>query len=212
MPEQWKKEILEAAQKLFMSKGYEETSISDIMEAVGGAKGMFYRCFQSKEEVMHTLGNQMFFSNNPFEKIKKRTDLNGLQKIRELLILNQSDTERNLMNIQAISILKDPHILTAAVEENKRVLTPLWFELLEEGKKDGSIQTDYAKELSELLPLINFWLMPSVYPATDEEIRHKYHFIIKVLSVMGLPLIDDEMTAIAEKFLTDISTKGREHL
>lgn len=161
---------------------------------------------------MHTLGNQMFFSNNPFEKVKKRTDLNGLQKIRELLILNQSDTERNLMNIQAISILKDPHILTAAVEENKRVLTPLWFELLEEGKKDGSIQTDYAKELSELLPLINFWLMPSVYPATDEEIRHKYHFIIKVLSVMGLPLIDDEMTAIAEKFLTDISTKGREHL
>ncbi|MCI9082160.1 MAG: TetR/AcrR family transcriptional regulator [Lachnospiraceae bacterium] len=207
MPEQWKKEILEAAQKLFISKGYEETSISDIMEMVGGAKGMFYRCFQSKEEVMHALGNQMFFSNNPFEKVKKRTDLNGLQKIRELLIFNQSDTERNQINIQAISILKDPHILAAAVEENKRVLTPLWFELLEEGKKDGSIQTDYAKELSELLPLINFWLMPSVYPATSEEIRHKYQFVIKVLSFMGLPLIDDEVSAIAEKFLADISTK-----
>lgn len=212
MPEQWKKEILEVAQKLFISKGYEETSISDIMEVVGGAKGMFYRCFQSKEEVMHALGNQMFFSNNPFEKVKKRTDLNGLQKIRELLIFNQSDTERNQINIQAISILKDPHILAAAVEENKRVLTPLWFELLEEGKKDGSIQTDYAKELSELLPLINFWLMPSVYPATAEEIRHKYQFIIKVLSFMGLPLIDDEMSAIAEKFLADISTKEEEKL
>lgn len=212
MPEQWKKEILEVAQKLFISKGYEETSISDIMEVVGGAKGMFYRCFQSKEEVMHALGNQMFFSNNPFEKVKKRTDLNGLQKIRELLIFNQSDTERNQINIQAISILKDPHILAAAVEENKRVLTPLWFELLEEGKKDGSIQTDYARELSELLPLINFWLMPSVYPATAEEIRHKYQFIIKVLSFMGLPLIDDEMSAIAEKFLADISTKEEEKL
>lgn len=212
MPEQWKKEILEAAQKLFISKGYEETSISDIMEVVGGAKGMFYRCFQSKEEVMHALGNQMFFSNNPFEKVKKRTDLNGLQKIRELLIFNQSDTERNQINIQAISILKDPHILAASVEENKRVLTPLWFELLEEGKKDGSIQTDYARELSELLPLINFWLMPSVYPATAEEIRHKYQFIIKVLSFMGLPLIDDEMSAIAEKFLADISTKEEEKL
>ena len=212
MPEQWKKEILEAAQKLFISKGYEETSISDIMEVVGGAKGMVYRCFQSKEEVMHALGNQMFFSNNPFEKVKKRTDLNGLQKIRELLIFNQSDTERNQINIQAISILKDPHILAAAVEENKRVLTPLWFELLEEGKKDGSIQTDYARELSELLPLINFWLMPSVYPATAEEIRHKYQFIIKVLSFMGLPLIDDEMSAIAEKFLADISTKEEEKL
>ncbi len=208
--EKWREDILNAAQELFMSKGYEETSISDIMNATGGAKGMFYQCFQSKEEVMQELGNRMFFQNNPFEIVKKRTDLNGMQKIRELLIYNQSDTERNHINIQAISILKDPHILAMAVEQNKRVLTPLWFELLEEGKKDGSIQTDYARELSELLPLINFWLMPSVYPATAEEIRHKYNFIIKVLSVMGLPLIDDEMSAIAEKFLADISTQGRE--
>ena len=40
-PDEWRKEILNAAQKLFASKGYEETSISDIMEMVGGAKGMF---------------------------------------------------------------------------------------------------------------------------------------------------------------------------
>lgn len=212
IPQQWKTEILEAAQKLFMSKGYEETSISDIMEAVGGAKGMFYRCFKSKEEVMRVLGNQMFFKNNPFEAVKERTDLNGLQKIRELLMLNQSDTERNCMNLQAISILKDPHILAAAVEENRRILTPLWFELLEEGRQDGSIQTEYAKELSELLPLINFWLLPSVYPATAEEIHHKYCFIVEVLSVMGLPLIDEKMELIAEKFIADISTKGGNEL
>ncbi len=30
MPEQWKNEMLEAAKKLFMTKGYKETSISDI--------------------------------------------------------------------------------------------------------------------------------------------------------------------------------------
>ncbi len=210
--EQWKKEILDAAQKLFLSKGYEKTSISDIMEAVGGAKGMFYRCFQSKEEVMHILGNQMFFDNNPFEAVRGRIDLNGLQKIRTLLILNHADTQRNHLNLQALPILKDPQILAAAVEENKRILTPLWFELLEEGVKDGSIQTEYAKELSELLPLINFWLMPSVYPATAEEIRHKYHFILEVLSHMGLPLMDAETTDIAEAFLTDISEKERNSL
>ena len=44
-PEEWRKEILNAAQNLFISKGYEETSISDIMDMAGGAKGMFYRCF-----------------------------------------------------------------------------------------------------------------------------------------------------------------------
>lgn len=204
-PEQWKSEILGAAQKLFLSKGYEETSITDIMQEVGGAKGMFYRFFQSKEEIMQALGDQMFFENNPFEIIKTRTDLNGLQKIRELLVLNQSNTERDNLNVQAIPILKDPRILTAAIEANRRVLTPLWFELLEEGRQDGSIQTEYAKELSELLPLINFWLMPSVYPATAEEIRHKYHFIVEVLAQMGLPLVDDEMTTLAEKFFTNIS-------
>ena len=207
-PDEWRKEILNAAQKLFASKGYEETSISDIMEMVGGAKGMFYRCFQSKEEVMHALGNQMFFENNPFDAIKERNDLNGLQKIKSLLVLNQSDAERNQLNMQAISILKDPHILATAVEENRRVLTPLWLELLEEGKNDGSIKTEYIKELSELIPLINFWLMPSVFPATEEELHHKYRFVMEVLEHMGLPIFDDEAVSFTEKFITDISQKG----
>ncbi len=207
-PEQWKKEILTAAKSLFISKGYEETSVSDIMNLAGGAKGMFYRFFQSKEEIMHTLGNEMFFANNPFEAIKKRNDLNGFQKIKSLLQLNQSDTERNNLNMQAVSILKDPHILAAAVEENRRLLTPLWRELLEEGKQDGSIKTEFTKELSELLPLINFWLLPSVFPATEEELHHKYRFVMEVLSHMGLPLYDDETISFTEKFITDISKGG----
>ena len=63
-PDEWRKEILDATKMLFASKGYEETSISDIMDIAGGAKGMFYRFFQSKEDVMRVLGNQMFFENN----------------------------------------------------------------------------------------------------------------------------------------------------
>ena len=211
-PDEWRKEILNATRKLFVSKGYEETSISDIMDMVGGAKGMFYRFFQSKEDVMHALGNQMFFENNPFDAIKERNDLNGLQKIKSLLVLNQSDAERNQLNMQAIPILKDPHILAAAVEENRRILTPLWLELLEEGKKDGSIKTEYAKELSELLPLINFWLMPTVFPATEEEIHHKYRLVMDVLDYMGLPIFDDEAVSFTEKFIADISEKGGNEL
>jgi len=207
-PEEWRKEILTAAQSLFISKGYEETSISDIMEMAGGAKGMFYRCFGSKEDVMHALGNQMFFENNPFDAVRERGDLNGLQKIRSLLVLNQSDEERNQVNMQAASILKDPHILAAAVEENRRVLTPLWLELLEEGKNDGSIRTEYTRELSELLPLINFWLMPTVFPATEEELHHKYHFVMEMLDHMGLPIFNDEAVSFTEKFIADISEKG----
>lgn len=201
VPEQWKKEILDAAKELFLSKGYEETAVADIMELAGGAKGMFYRFFRSKEEVMHALGDRMFFENNPFEAVRGREDLNGLEKIREILAFDRADVEREEISTQAIPILEDPRILAAAVEANRRVLTPLWFELIEEGRRDGSIRTEYAKELSELLPLINFWLLPSVFPADAEEIRHKCRFIAEVLSAMGLPVIEGEMFGRAEKIL-----------
>ncbi len=200
-PEEWEKEILDAAKFLFLSKGYEETSVSDIMERAGGAKGMFYRFFESKEKAMQALGDRMFLENNPFEAVRARTDLNGLQKIREVLAMDGADGEREAVNAQAVSILKDPRILAAAMEANRRVLTPLWFELIEEGRRDGSIQTEYARELSELLPLVNFWLMPSVFPANAEEIMHKCKFVAKVLADMGLPVADEEMFERTERLL-----------
>lgn len=203
-----KEKILNAAGEVFAQKGFDAATMQDIMEKCGLSKGAIYHHFKSKEEIMQALGDQMFFENNPFEEVRKRTDLNGLQKIRELLKINQSDTERNKINMQAIPILKDPHILATSLEANRKFLTPLWLELLEEGKRDGSINTEYTRELSELLPLINFWLMPSVFPATAEEISHKFNFIIDMLSKAGLPLLeDDELKNSAEKFINDISPK-----
>lgn len=179
------------------------------MELAGRAKGMFYRFFQSKEEAMHALGDQMFLENNPFEAVREHSDLNGLQKIREVLVLDRADGERESINTQAVSILKDPRILAAAVKANRRVLTPLWLELIEEGRRDGSIQTEYAKELSELLPLINFWLMPSVFPADMEGIRHKCRFIAEVFSSMGFPIIENGMYERTEKILGKAAADGR---
>lgn len=205
-PEITVEKILEVSKRLFLEKGYDATTIKDIVDELDGlTKGAIYHHFKSKEEIMHALGDRMFFENNPFEAVKGRTDLNGLQKIREMLVLNQSDAERAELNVQSIPILKNPRILAAAIEANQRVLTPLWLELLEEGRQDGSIQTEYAKELSELLPLINFWLIPSIYPATAEELHHKFVFIMEALAKMGLPLLSDEMMAQAEKHIMDIS-------
>ena len=210
-PEQWRREILEAAKELFLSKGYEETAVTDIMERAGGAKGMFYRFFQTKEEVLHALGDQMFFENNPFEAVRGRSDLNGMQKIRQVLALDRADEEREKISAQAVPVLKDPRILAAAVEANRRVLTPLWFELIEEGRRDGSIRTAYAKELSELLPLVNFWLLPSVFPGDAEGIRHKCRFIAEVLSAMGLPIIEEGMYERTERILGSAPSAEKAH-
>ena len=159
---------------------------------------------------MYALGEQMFARNNPFEAVRGRTDLNGLQKIQKVLALDRAEEERESLNAQAVSILKDPHILAAAVASNRRLLTPLWFELMEEGRRDGSIQTEYARELSELLPLVNFWLMPSVFPADLLEIRHKCQFLAKVLLTMGLPIIDEKMYERTERILGGDKAEGKE--
>ena len=50
-PQERKQEIIEAALELFMSQGYEKTSIAMIVERVGVAQGLFYYYFKSKEDV-----------------------------------------------------------------------------------------------------------------------------------------------------------------
>lgn len=50
-----KNEILDAAERLFTVKGYGKTTILDILEQVGIAKGTFYYYFKSKEEVMDAI-------------------------------------------------------------------------------------------------------------------------------------------------------------
>lgn len=44
--------ILEAAEKLFFEKGYEQTSIQDILDSLSLSKGGFYHHFPSKEAIL----------------------------------------------------------------------------------------------------------------------------------------------------------------
>lgn len=53
--EEKRQELLGAAEKLFCAKGYEGTSVQDILDAAGMSKGGFYHHFASKEDVMKAL-------------------------------------------------------------------------------------------------------------------------------------------------------------
>lgn len=50
-PQERRKEILDAALELFINNGYAKTSVSDIVQKVNVAQGLFYYYFKSKEEV-----------------------------------------------------------------------------------------------------------------------------------------------------------------
>lgn len=53
-----RQEILHAAERLFCIKGYESTSVQDILDVLHASKGGFYHHFASKEEVLKTLCQQ----------------------------------------------------------------------------------------------------------------------------------------------------------
>lgn len=53
------------------------------------------------------------------------------------------------MNIQSMPILKNLHVLAGMIEANRKELTPYFLRLIEEGCEDGSIHTEYEKELAE---------------------------------------------------------------
>lgn len=201
-PEVTVEKILDAAQRLFLEKGYDSTTIQDIVNELDGlSKGAVYHHFKSKEEIMDAVSDRMFTANNPFEAVRRRSDLNGLQKLREAIRLNQSDEARTNMTIQSIPITRNPRILVEMIESNRRILTPYYLELLEEGNKDGSLHTEYAKEIAELLPLLtSLWLLPNVFPADKEGMKHKFYFLGDMLEKMGVPLMDDSIYALVEEF------------
>ena len=206
-PEITVERILNAAQRLFLEKGYENTTIQDIVDALGDlTKGAIYHHFKSKEEILDAVGDKMFFENNPFEAVMDRKDLNGLQKLQEAIRLNQSDENRVNLTIQSIPITQNPRILVGMIESNRKVLTPYYQKLLEEGNRDGSIHTEYAKEIAELLPLMtSLWLLPAVFPGTVDDMRRKFRFMGEMLEKMGVSLVDDSIAALVDAFFDKVA-------
>ena len=95
--------------------------------------------------------------------------------------------------------------MVGMIDANRRILTPYFLELIEEGNRDGSIHTEYAKEIAELLPLLtSLWLLPSVFPATKEEMRRKFSFIGEMMEEMGVPLFDDTIQRLVDEFFEQI--------
>ncbi|HTJ56193.1 MAG TPA: TetR/AcrR family transcriptional regulator [Devosiaceae bacterium] len=53
-----KQELLDAAMRLIAAKGYDETSVSDVIAEVGISKGAFYHHFDSKEGLIEALAER----------------------------------------------------------------------------------------------------------------------------------------------------------
>lgn len=194
-PEETVQKILDAALKLFLEKGYEQTTILDIVDGMGGlTRGAFYHHFKSKEEVLDALGDKLFYDNNPFEKAKKRSNLNGLEKLKYLILDSVEISDQRKVSNMSVMALTSPTLLKKLIEDNRDIVAPQYCEIIEEGVRDGSIKTEHPKLLSELFVLLtNFWTIPTIFPSSPEESIERLFYIKEISDALGLPLLDDKI-------------------
>ena len=208
-PEETVQKILDAALHLFLEKGYEQTTILDIVDNMGGmTRGAFYHHFKSKEEVLDALGDKLFFDDNPFEKLKQQTNLTGLEKFKYLMLQADEDTDSRKISIMSVQALQSPAFIKKILEDNRDKIAPAYQEIIDEGIKDGSIKTEHPKLLSQLLVfLTNFWTLPTIYPSSEEESIEKLIFIKEITDKLGVPILDDDMIASIIENAAEIETK-----
>ena len=199
-PEETVQKILDASLKLFLEKGYEETTVLDIISEMGGlTRGAFYHHFKSKEEVFDALCEKLFYESNPFEKAKSHKELNGLEKLKCILRTSFDETEYHQLSMASMQLMGSPAFLKKLIESNQE-LAPMYQELIEEGIQDGSIQSEQPKLLADLFVLLtNFWSIPTIYPMTADEAWQKFLMIKSIMDNLVLPVIDDEFAKLCKE-------------
>lgn len=197
-PEETVNLILETATRLFMEKGYEHTSIQDIINNLGGlSKGAIYHHFKSKEDILVAVTDKMTEeSNRMLEKIRDCTGLTGKEKLRTIFreSINRADMD-DLFTV-APDLSNNPRLLFSTFRDTVDNVAPDYIlPIIEQGISDGSIQTDYPAELAELIILAaNIWTNPMIFNNTMEEYYRKLMVFRQMMEGFGLDIVDDELT------------------
>ena len=196
-PEETVNRILEAATRLFLEKGYEHTSIQDIISNLGGlSKGAIYHHFKSKEDILEAVTDKMTEeSNKILEKIRDREDLTGKEKMK--MIFKESVGRSDMDDLFAVGpdLSNNPRLLFSTFRDTVDNVAPFYIRpIIEQGIADGTIQTDYPAALSELVTLAaNIWINPMVFNNTMEEYCRKLMVFKQMMEGFGLDIVDDEL-------------------
>lgn len=196
-PEETVNLILDVAFRLFLEKGYEHTSIQDIIDQLGGlSKGAIYHHFKSKEEILMAVTDRMTAeSNQMLAAIRDRTDLTGKEKLETIFKASINRPVQNDIFTAAPNFSSNPRLLCSLLHETIHDAAPNYIlPILEQGVADGSIQTDYPAELAELILLAaNVWMNPMIFDNTMEESCRKFMVFRQMMQGFGLDIVDREL-------------------
>lgn len=188
--------IVAMSSKLFKEKGYDKTSIQNIIDTLGISKGGLYHHFKSKEEILAAVFK--YESTNAVHKFNTLVSTIQADNAREkiILILNAMIDDTSLICLDKSSLyhIANSHFILESLKKNINYDAPIIANIISDGVNDGSIHTDYPDELAEVfLLLLNFWIHPIVFKRSMIDTKKRLSFLSHMLINLGLDVIDDNM-------------------
>lgn len=149
-------EILEAAQGLFPSRGYDATTVNDLLNTVGTAKGVFYHHFSAKEDGLQALvwrmGEQGLALLSP---IIEREARGPLEKLPLFVTEGQRFRKEHATALRPLVevLFRDEHLRRRLHGTDQRIelVAPLLGGVREEGAKTGIFAIDDPLETARLV-------------------------------------------------------------
>ena len=199
-----RKKILEVSKDLFLEKGFDNTSIQDIIDGLGGlTKGVIYHHFESKDEILQSILSK---NNQEILNYNWRGDT-ALEKIQNSLMDAFSDFEQQRLVYSASIKLRSPRLLGEQYLSLFSDFLPEIRERVYEGVEDESIKTEYPEELADLIILtLDVWIGFQISVFSVEELKRKMNFIKLTFEGLGVQLITDEMMEVIFKLFDHLKS------
>lgn len=202
-PVERKNEIVESASKLFQSKGYENTTVNDILKDVGISKGAFYYYFASKEEVLNEIVVRIVERavSGAREAIKDET-LNPTDKlVAAFLGMRVNDTIDN-------GILDELHKANNALLHQKTLnlmvsnMAPLLVKIIEDGIDKKVWSCKYPQEYMQIFLASALTLTDDGIFELDQESQMKA--MVALISVLE-KMLEVPENSFMEKYIEKFS-------
>ena len=195
-PEQTVTRILDTASALFFQKGYDKTTLQDIIDATKLSKGAIYHHFASKEAILIAVVDRMGeFNSTVLAQVRDRKGLTGAEKLREMFRTSMTLSFQGKILHMLPFLIENPKFMALQMQSILGEAAPDYIlPILREGIADGSIQAEHPEELSEvLLILSDLWLHPILRPSTPEQVRTRCDFFNRFTRQYGFELLDEDI-------------------
>jgi AcrR family transcriptional regulator len=152
---------MDAAEQLFRTKGYADTSIQDVLDAVGTSRGAFYHYFRSKSDLLEAVVDRMVTLVAGFaEPIVDEPDLDAPAKLRTLFrsITGWKLDRPDLMHAMLEAWISDDNALMREHYRRRAaaVLVPLLARIVEQGIREGTFRATSPQTTAHAMVFVLF--------------------------------------------------------